>query len=52
MVQPGGSFHILLPALDGSTPILLEKTDDIPCFIGTTYGDEAEYRAKYMKPAA
>ena len=47
-----GSFRILLPALGGSTPILLEKVGDIPCSIGTTYGDEAEYRAKYMKPAA
>ncbi|MDD5918405.1 MAG: hypothetical protein PUD73_04855 [bacterium] len=52
MFQSGVLFRILLPALGGSTPILLEKVGDIPCSIGTTYGDEAECRAKYMKPAA
>ena len=52
MFQPGVLFRILLPALDGNRPILLEKDGNVPCSIGTTYGDEAEYRAKYMKPAA
>ncbi len=47
-----GSFRILLPALDGNRPILLEKVGDVPCYIGTVYGDEAEYRKKYMQPAA
>lgn len=47
-----GSFRILLPALDGNRPILLEKDGNVPCYIGTVYGDEAEYRAKYMKPTA
>lgn len=52
LAEPGedGSFRILLPALGGHEPILLEKGGDVPVYINYVYGDEAEFRANYMHP--
>ena len=55
-------MFLLFPETDGSVrlllsgyadhPFLLQKLADIPHYIGTTYGDEEEYRAKLLPPLA
>ena len=54
LIEPkkDGAFRLLLPAWNGGKPILLARVGDTPFSIGTVYGDEAQYRAKYMQPAA